>query len=224
MKLITEMTEEISFITESTENGKKKFAIEGVFMQSDTVNRNGRVYPKHILEGEVDRYNKKYVMEKRALGELNHPSGPTVNLDKVSHLITDLRMEGKDVKGKAKLLETPCGLIAQSLIESGVKLGVSSRGMGSLKENRGYKEVQKDFMLSAVDIVADPSAPNAFVNGIMEGVEWVWDNGVLKQEVIENYKSTIKKTPSRLMEKTAISLFEDFMNKISSSRNSNSYK
>jgi len=218
MKLITEMNEEVSYIVEGTENGKKKFAIEGVFMQSDTVNRNGRVYPRQILEGEVDRYNKKYVMERRALGELNHPSGPTVNLDKVSHLITDLRMEGKDVFGKAKLLETPCGQIAQSLIESGVKLGVSSRGMGSLKENRGYKEVQKDFMLSAVDIVADPSAPNAFVNGIMEGVEWVWENGVLKQEVLENYRNMIKSTPSRELQETAVNIFTDFMNRLSKGR------
>jgi hypothetical protein len=218
MKLITEMNEEVSYVVEGTENGKKKFAIEGVFMQSDTVNRNGRVYPRQILEGEVDRYNKKYVMERRALGELNHPSGPTVNLDKVSHLITDLRMEGKDVFGKAKLLETPCGQIAQSLIESGVKLGVSSRGMGSLKENRGYKEVQKDFMLSAVDIVADPSAPNAFVNGIMEGVEWVWENGVLKQEVIENYKNAIKRAPSRELQETAVNVFTDFMNRLSKGR------
>lgn len=218
MKLITEMNEDVSFVSEGIENGKKKFAIEGVFMQSDTVNRNGRVYPRHILEGEVDRYNKKYVMEKRALGELNHPSGPTVNLDKVSHLITDLRMEGKDVRGKAKLLETPCGLIAQSLIESGVKLGVSSRGMGSLKESRGYKEVQKDFMLSAVDIVADPSAPNAFVDGIMEGVEWVWENGVLKQQVIEEYKAAIKAAPSRKLQETAINVFEDFMRKLSKVR------
>jgi hypothetical protein len=218
MKLITEMNEDVTFVTEATENGKKKYAIEGVFMQSETVNRNGRVYPKAILEGEVDRYNKKYVMEKRALGELNHPTGPTVNLDKVSHLITNLRMEGKDVIGKAKLLETPCGLIAQSLLESGVKLGVSSRGMGSLKENRGYKEVQKDFMLSAVDIVADPSAPNAFVNGIMEGVEWVWDNGILKQEVIENYQNHIRKTPTKELQETAVSLFEDFMRKLSKGR------
>ena len=218
MKLITEMNDSVSFVTEATENGKKKFAIEGVFMQSDTVNRNGRVYPRQILEGEVDRYNKKYVLENRALGELNHPSGPTVNLDKVSHIITTLRMEGKDVVGKAKLLETPCGMIAQSLIESGVKLGVSSRGMGSLKENRGYKEVQKDFMLSAVDIVADPSAPNAFVNGIMEGVEWVWENGLLKQEVIENYQKQIKKTPSRELQQTAVNVFEDFMTRLSRGR------
>ena len=197
MKLITEMNDSVSFVTEATENGKKKFAIEGVFMQSDTVNRNGRVYPRQILEGEVDRYNKKYVLENRALGELNHPSGPTVNLDKVSHIITTLRMEGKDVVGKAKLLETPCGMIAQSLIESGVKLGVSSRGMGSLKENRGYKEVQKDFMLSAVDIVADPSAPNAFVNGIMEGREWIMENGMWSEHQIQNAKRIIKNSSSR---------------------------
>ena len=217
MKLITEMNENISYLVENSE-GKKKFTIEGVFMQSDTVNRNGRVYPRTILENEVNRYSNKYVKENRALGELNHPSGPTVNLDKVSHLITNLAMEGKDVVGKAKLLETPCGLIAQNLLEAGVKLGVSSRGMGSLKENRGYKEVQKDFMLSAVDIVADPSAPNAFVNGIMEGVEWVWDNGVLKQEVLENYKNTIKKAPTKKLQETAVFVFEDFMNKLTKSR------
>lgn len=218
MKLITEMTEDIACITETAENGKKKYFIEGCFMQANTVNRNGRVYPLTILENEVNRYTKKYVNENRALGELNHPSGPTVNLDKCSHLITKLTLEGNDVRGKAKLLETPCGLIAQNLLEAGVRLGVSSRGMGSLTEKNGYKEVQKDFMLSAVDIVADPSAPNAFVNGIMEGVEWIWDNGVLKQEVAENYRKTIKKTPSRLMEETAINLFEDFMKKMSSSR------
>jgi hypothetical protein len=215
MKLITEMNEDISFVVEGNENGKKKFAIEGVFMQSDTVNRNGRVYPRTILENEVNRYSKKYVNENRALGELNHPSGPTVNLDKVSHLITNLRMEGKDVIGKAKLLETPCGLIAQNLLEAGVKLGVSSRGMGSLKESRGYKEVQKDFMLSAVDLVADPSAPNAFVNGIMEGVEWIWDNGVLKQEVVENYRQIVKRAPSKKLQETAVNVFEDFMRKLS---------
>lgn len=209
------MNENVSYIAESSDNGKKRYAIEGVFMQSDTLNRNKRVYPKHILESEVDRYNRKYVLENRALGELNHPSGPTVNLDKVSHLITNLRMEGKDVIGKAKLLETPCGQIAQSLIESGVKLGVSSRGMGSLREQNGYKEVQKDFMLSAVDIVADPSAPSAFVNGIMEGVEWVWENGILKQEVLENYRNIVKKTPSKQLQETAVNLFEDFMRKLS---------
>lgn len=218
MKLITETVEDISCITEAAENGKKRYFIEGVFMQSNTVNRNGRVYPSSIMENAVNAYTKKYVNESRALGELNHPSGPTVNLDKCSHLITKLVSEGNDVIGKAKLLETPCGIIAQNLIDAGVKLGVSSRGMGSLTEKNGYKEVQKDFMLAAVDIVADPSAPNAFVNGIMEGVEWVWDNGILKQEILENYKKTVKKTPSRLMEKTAISLFEDFMNKISSGR------
>jgi hypothetical protein len=218
MKLITEMVENISCISETAENGKKRYFIEGVFMQANTVNRNGRVYPSSIMESAVNTYNKKYVSENRALGELNHPSGPTVNLDKCSHLITKLVIEGNDVSGKAKLLETPCGMIAQNLIEAGVRLGVSSRGMGSLKEQNGYKEVQKDFMLSAVDIVADPSAPNAFVNGIMEGVEWIWDNGILKQEVLEGYKKTIKKTPSRLMEKTALDLFENFMSKLSVGR------
>jgi hypothetical protein len=218
MKLITEMVEDVACITEATDSGKKKYFIEGTFMQANTVNRNGRVYPSTILENEISRYNKNYVSQSRALGELNHPSGPTVNLDKCSHLITKLVSEGNNITGKASLLETPCGIIAQRLVDAGVKLGVSSRGMGSLKEANGYKEVQKDFTLSAIDIVADPSAPNAFVNGIMEGVEWVWDNGILKQEVIENYKKTVKKTPSRLMEKTAINLFEDFMTKLSSGR------
>lgn len=212
------MVEDVACITEATDSGKKKYFIEGTFMQANTVNRNGRVYPSTILENEISRYNKNYVSQSRALGELNHPSGPTVNLDKCSHLITKLVSEGNNITGKASLLETPCGIIAQRLVDAGVKLGVSSRGMGSLKEANGYKEVQKDFTLSAIDIVADPSAPNAFVNGIMEGVEWVWDNGILKQEVIENYKKTVKKTPSRLMEKTAINLFEDFMTKLSSGR------
>jgi hypothetical protein len=218
MKLITEMTEDIACVTESVEGGKKRYFIEGCFMQANTVNRNGRVYPLSIMENAVNTYTKKYVKENRALGELNHPSGPTVNLDKCSHLITNLVIEGNDVRGKAKLLETPCGMIAQNLIDAGVQLGVSSRGMGSLTERNGFKEVQKDFILSAVDIVADPSAPNAFVNGIMEGVEWVWENGMLKQEIIEGYKNKIKKTPSKMMEQTAIKLFEDFMKKISSSR------
>jgi hypothetical protein len=218
MKLITEMTEDIACVTESVEGGKKRYFIEGCFMQANTVNRNGRVYPLSIMENAVNTYTKKYVKENRALGELNHPSGPTVNLDKCSHLITNLVIEGNDVRGKAKLLETPCGMIAQNLIDAGVQLGVSSRGMGSLTEKNGFKEVQKDFILSAVDIVADPSAPNAFVNGIMEGVEWVWENGMLKQEIIEGYKNKIKKTPSKMMEQTAIKLFEDFMKKISSSR------
>ena len=173
MKLITEMNDNVSFITEKAENGKKKYAIEGVFMQSDTVNRNGRVYPAMVLESQVRKYNENYVNKKRALGELNHPSGPTVNLDKVSHLITELKMNGKDVVGKASLLETPCGMIAQNLLDAGVVLGVSSRGMGSLIKKNGYSEVKEDFILAAVDIVADPSAPNAFVNGIMEGVQWV---------------------------------------------------
>lgn len=218
MKLITEMNDNVSFITEKAENGKKKYAIEGVFMQSDTVNRNGRVYPAMVLESQVRKYNENYVNKKRALGELNHPSGPTVNLDKVSHLITELKMNGKDVVGKASLLETPCGMIAQNLLDAGVVLGVSSRGMGSLIKKNGYSEVKEDFILAAVDIVADPSAPNAFVNGIMEGVEWVWDNGMLKQEVIENYKKTIKKTPSRKLQETAVNVFEDFMNRLSKSR------
>lgn len=184
-------------------------------MESNVKNRNGRVYPDNVLGREVQRYNDQYVSQNRALGELGHPEGPTVNLERVSHMISDLRMEGNNVVGKSTILGTPYGNIVRNLIDEGVKLGVSSRGMGSLKEVNGYQQVQEDFMLAAVDIVADPSAPNAFVNGIMEGKEWVWDNGVLKQVTVENYKNVITKTSSRNLEKTKIKIFEDFMSKLS---------
>ena len=216
MKLITEMTEDIQLLAEINEKtGEKDYYIEGVFMQSEQKNRNGRVYPSSVLMNEVARYNKEYVQKNRAMGELNHPQGPTVNLDRVSHIIKDLRQEGNDVVGRAKIMDTPMGRIAKNLIDEGALLGVSSRGMGTLKANKsGVNEVQKDFMLAAVDIVADPSAPNAFVEGIMEGKEWVWDNGILREQTIEEYKRTIEKTSSKYLEETALDLFRDFISKV----------
>jgi hypothetical protein len=217
MKLITEMTEDVQYLIETSkeDNKKKTYYIEGVFMQSDIKNRNGRMYPKAILENEVKRYNEGYVNKNRAMGELNHPQGPTVNLDRVSHIIKSLHVEGRDIIGKAKIMDTPMGKIAKNLIDEGAKLGVSSRGMGSLKANKeGINEVQSDFMLAAVDIVADPSAPNAFVNGIMEGSEWIWNNGVLEQKQIEQYQQIIKTISRKDMETNTLSIFEDFILKI----------
>jgi hypothetical protein len=214
MKLITETTQsEIQVLTEE-KNGQKNYFIKGVFMESDTKNRNGRVYPNEIMEKEIGRYNNEYVKQNRAMGELGHPEGPTVNLERVSHIIKNLSVDGKQIIGEAKIMDTPYGKIVKNLIDEGAKLGVSSRGMGSLKEQDGVNVVQEDFMLAAVDVVADPSAPNAFVNGIMEGKEWIWDNGVLKPVVIENYKKIIKKTPSRRLEEQAIHLFKDFISKL----------
>ena len=183
MLLITETTQNVQWLTED-KNGQKNYFIEGVFMESDTKNRNGRVYPGEVMSKEINRYNNEYVKQNRAMGELGHPEGPTVNLERVSHIIKDLRVEGKQVIGKAKIMETPYGKIVKNLMEEGARLGVSSRGMGSLKEQVGVNVVQEDFMLASVDVVADPSAPNAFVNGIMEGKEWIWDNGLLKPYVI----------------------------------------
>jgi len=214
MKLITETTQsEIQVLTEE-KNGQKNYLNKGVFMESDTKNRNGRVYPNEIMEKEIGRYNNEYVKQNRAMGELGHPEGPTVNLERVSHIIKNLSVDGKQIVGEAKIMDTPYGKIVKNLIDEGAKLGVSSRGMGSLKEQDGVNVVQEDFMLAAVDVVADPSAPNAFVNGIMEGKEWIWDNGVLKPVVIENYKKIIKKTPSRRLEEQAIHLFKDFISKL----------
>ena len=216
MKLITEMTEDVRLIAEDNkETGQKDYFIEGIFMQSEQKNRNGRVYPNTVLMNEVKRYNKEYVKKNRAMGELNHPQGPTVNLDRVSHIIKELKEDGDDVYGKAKIMDTPMGKIAKNLIDEGAKLGVSSRGMGSLKEKDGVNEVQKDFMLAAIDIVADPSAPNAFVNGIMEGAEWIWDNGVLKQKTIEDYKDSIEKMSVQDLEENTIKLFSNFLSKLS---------
>ena len=215
MKLITEMTEDVQFIVEKTdEDGSKSHYIEGIFMQAERKNRNGRVYPQKVLTDEVERYNKEFVAKNRAMGELNHPDGPTVNLDRVSHIIKELRTEGSDIVGKAKILETPMGKIAKNLIDEGAKLGVSSRGMGSLEERRGVNYVKDDFMLSAVDLVADPSAPGAFVNGIMEGKEWIWDNGMIREKRIEEYKHVIENACRQDLEEKALGVFKDFMSSI----------
>ena len=216
MKLITEMTEDIQLLAEVNEKtGEKDYFIEGIFMQAEQKNRNGRVYPEAVLMNEVKRYNAEYVQKNRAMGELNHPQGPTVNLDRVSHIIKELKQKGDDVYGKAKIMDTPMGKIAKNLIDEGAKLGVSSRGMGTLKQNKdGVNEVQKDFMLAAVDIVADPSAPNAFVNGIMEGAEWVWDNGVLVERQISEYKKEIEKASRHDIEEKTLKVFTDFISKL----------
>lgn len=192
MKLISEEITEIKIISEEGREGKKSLYITGPFIQTEQKNRNGRMYQRESMAREVNRYNENYVLKGRALGELGHPDGPSINLDRVSHNIIELKQNGNDFIGKAKILETPMGNIARNLIESGVQLGVSTRGMGSLKEVNGVQVVQDDFYLAtAADIVADPSAPNAFVNGIMEGVEWVWDNGIIKAEKLETAKKHI---------------------------------
>ena len=187
VKLFTESVEEVQYITEDKQGGGKNYKIKGIFLQADIKNRNGRVYPMEVLEKEVNRYNKKFINENRAYGELGHPEGPTVNLERVSHMVTELYPDGKNFIGEAKIMETPMGKIVKSLMNEGGKLGVSSRGMGSLDQKNGANYVRDDFYLAtAADIVADPSAPNAFVEGIMEGKEWVWDNGaLLEAELVE---------------------------------------
>ena len=192
VKLISEEIQDVEYICEQKEDGKKNYKIKGVFMQADIKNRNGRVYPMEVLNKEVERYNKQYVNEKRAFGELGHPEGPTVNLDKVSHMITKLYPDGKNFIGEAKIMSTPMGEIVKTLMDEGAKLGVSSRGMGSLDQKNGANYVRNDFYLAtAADIVADPSAPNAFVEGIMEGKEWVWNNGSLVEAELERAKRRI---------------------------------
>ena len=192
MKLISEQIEGVEYITEEKENGDKSYKIKGVFMQSEVKNRNGRVYPFEVLDKEVKRYNKEYIEEKRAFGELGHPDGPTVNLERASHMITALYPKGKNFIGEAKILKTPMGEIVKNLMDEGAKLGVSSRGMGSLEQKNGANYVKDDFYLAtAADIVADPSAPNAFVEGIMEGKEWVWNNGALVEEELVRMKKRI---------------------------------
>ena len=192
MKLISEQLQDVEFIKEEKENGKKDYKIKGIFMQADIKNRNGRVYPMDVLEKEVKRYNEEYVDKKRAFGELGHPEGPTVNLDKVSHMITKLEPNGKNIIGEAKIMDTPNGKIVKTLMDEGALLGVSSRGMGSLEPKNGANYVKKDFYLAtAADIVADPSAPNAFVEGIYEGKEWVWDNGSLIESELQRMKRRI---------------------------------
>ena len=217
MKLITEYVENnLEVIAEQKKNGEKNYFIEGVFMQSNKKNRNGRVYEKKTLENAVEKYVTEQVKTGRAVGELNHPEGPTVNLDKVSHKIEDLHWQGSDVIGKASILKTPMGKIVEGLLEGGVKLGVSSRGMGSLVSKNGAQYVGDDFMLSTIDIVQDPSAPSAFVNGVMEGVEWVWDNGLIRQQDIEVIETEIKRAPSKDLHEAEIRAFKNFLSKINS--------
>ena len=214
MKLITESIEDIQVLVEE-KDGNKILHIEGVFLQGDIKNRNGRVYPFPVLEKEVGRYTEQYVSVGRALGELGHPDGPTVNLDRVSHKIISLKAEGSNFIGKAQILSTPMGNIAKSLLESGVKLGVSSRGMGSIEEKNGANYVRDDFMLAtAADIVADPSAPDAFVNGIMEGKEWVWDNGLLKEAKVDKYKKYISESTRKNYEERALRVFNDMLSNL----------
>lgn len=218
MKLITENIEEVQYITEmDKKTGQKRSMIEGIFMQAEKKNRNGRIYPKQILENAVNKYITEQVSKNRAVGELNHPDGPTINLDKVSHKITELNWDGNNVIGKATILDTPMGRIARGLMEGGVQLGVSSRGMGSLDQRGGASYVKPDFMLATVDIVQDPSANEAFVNGIMEGVEYFYsDNGIVAVKA-EEYKNKIKRMPSRQIAEQQVKLFKDFLNEISRS-------
>ena len=212
MKLIAEYNEQnIECIVEAKEDGSKNHFIEGVFMQSEAKNRNGRIYPKAIMESAVDKYVTEQVSKNRAVGELNHPDGPTVNLDKVSHKITELSFKGNDVMGKAQILDTPMGNIVKGLLEGGVQLGVSTRGMGSLEEKNGTMYVKDDFVLNTVDIVQDPSAPTAFVNGIMEGVEWVWNNGVIEPQVIEQMETEIKTAPRADLYEVQTREFKNFL-------------
>ena len=214
MKLIAEYNDSNLEVIEEKVNGKKTLCIEGVFMQADAKNRNGRVYEKAILENAVNKYVKDQVSQGRAVGELNHPDGPTINLDKVSHKITELKFDGSNVIGKASILNTPMGNIVTGLLEGGVKLGVSSRGMGSLVNKNGAMYVKDDFMLSTIDIVQDPSAPEAFVNGIMEGVDWVWNNGVLCPQEVEKIETEIKEARGMRSSDIEIKAFKNFLSKL----------
>ena len=215
MKLICEVNEEVKYLEEE-KNGKKGLYIEGIFMQGDIKNRNGRMYPKDVLEKEVNRYNKEYIDKNRAYGELGHPQGPTINLERVSHMITQLQPDGSNFMGKAKIMtETPYGKIVESLINEGAQLGVSSRGMGSLKQKNGANEVQGDFYLAtAADIVADPSAPNAFVNGVMESKEWIWDNGIIREADIADMQKEVKTASKSELENVKLKVFENFLSKL----------
>ena len=216
MKLITEVMDEqcIEFITEEN-NGEKNHYIKGVFMQAEQKNRNGRVYPKKVLDEQVRKYVNSYVEQNRAFGELGHPDGPVVNLERVSHMIKELREDGNNWVGKAKIMDTPYGKIVKNLIDEGAKLGVSSRGMGSLKNVRGTNIVQDDFYLAtAADIVADPSAPEAFVEGVMEGKAWVWNNGIIKEQEIENIRNELTKAKRKQLEESKLRLFKSFLSKL----------
>ena len=215
MKLISEAVEDVEYITEEADNGKKNYKIRGIFMQADIKNRNGRVYPYEVLEKEVQKYNKNFINEKRAYGELGHPDGPTVNLERVSHMITKLYPYGKNFMGEAKILGTPMGNIVKNLMDEGAKLGVSSRGMGSLDSKNGANYVRDDFYLAtAADIVADPSAPNAFVQGIMEGKEWVWNNGSLVEAHVAELKQKFDVIQRRRNAKFEALEFAKFLKKL----------
>ena len=217
MKLIKEVTEEIKYISElNEETGKKSHFIEGVFLQSNLKNRNGRMYPKEVMQKEVARYTKESIDKKRAYGELGHPDGPTVNLDRVSHMIVGLKEDGDNYIGRAKILDTPMGRIVKELIDEGASLGVSSRGLGSLKERNGVNEVQEDFMLAtAADIVADPSAPDAYVQGIMENKEWTFVNGIWQEKELEESKAIIRAASTKELEAVKLEVFESFLTKLS---------
>ena len=214
MKLISEEINNAEYLIEET-NGKKDYKIKGIFLQSELKNRNGRVYPKDVLENEVKRYNQEFINKKRAFGELGHPDGPTINLERVSHMITKLYPDGNNFIGEAKIMNTPYGKIVKGLIDEGAQLGVSSRGMGSLVQRGGVNVVKDDFYIAtAADIVADPSAPDAFVEGIMEGKEWIWDNGVLKEQDVAAWKMEIYRTRKRELEEKKVNIFKNFLQKL----------
>jgi hypothetical protein len=216
MKLISEEATNVEFLTEAKKDGGKNYFIEGIFMQANKKNRNGRIYPTEVLQKEAKRYTEEFIVKKRAFGELGHPDGPTVNLERVSHMIEELEEVDQNFMGRAKILDTPYGKIVKSLIDEGAQLGVSSRGMGSLKSGKdGISEVQGDFYLAtAADIVADPSAPDAFVAGIMEGKEWIWDNGLLKETQIQKYKDKIDNSSRKEREGVLVEAFKDFIVKL----------
>ena len=215
MKLISESLENVKFLTEEDDNGTKSYKIKGVFMQGNIKNRNGRVYPTEVLEQEIKRYDDKFIQKNRAYGELGHPEGPTVNLDRVSHMVTSLDKDGDNFIGEAKIMNTPMGKIVKNIMDEGGTLGVSSRGMGSLEQKNGANYVKKDFMLAAAaDIVADPSAPNAFVQGIMEGKEWVWNNGLLKEVEISEIVDTIESSVRKKLPNVEALAFAKFLKKL----------
>lgn len=215
MKLITEVNEGVEIVVEAAENGEKKYFIEGTFLQGDITNRNKRRYPFEMLKAKVNDYIKEFVTQKRAFGELGHPEGPTINLERVSHMITELHSDGKNFSGKAKIMDTPYGKIVKNLIDEGAKLGVSSRGIGSIEEKNGVNIVKDDFRLStAADIVADPSAPDAFVRGVMEGKEWVYENGLLKEKEIEEIRREISRASSRKLDEACMKAFTRFIAKL----------
>jgi len=218
MKLISEFTEnDIEFlITEDKKTGEKNYKIQGIFAQAEKKNRNGRIYPMPIMEKAVGKYDTEQVQKGRAVGELNHPEGPTVNLDKVSHKINKLEFQGNDIVGEASILETPMGQIVKGLLDGGVTFGVSTRGMGSLSQRNNAMVVNDDYILNAVDIVQDPSAPGAFVNGIMEGVEWVWNNGIIEAQTVEKMETEIKKAPRANLYETEVREFKNFLSLLKS--------